>query len=150
MLGLQHGLQLCALQQVALQLGDHLPDLLQQLRGRGMVGQGLQGERAMFFHLREMRIQTGHHRRGGVSSTFYHPSHQIPEVAEGVSGQLHDALREAAFVADEAGEDGGQTMASAVQHHRGGGPLHRHLGAAAVGSVAGEEQERVIRKLSGS
>lgn len=32
-LGLQHGLQLCALQQVALELSDHLPDLLQQLRG---------------------------------------------------------------------------------------------------------------------
>lgn len=53
-------------------------------------------------------------------------------------------------MADEAGEDGGQAMASAVQHHRGGDPLHRHLGAAAVGSVAAEEHERVIDSNSWS
>lgn len=50
-LRLQHGLQLGALQQVALQLRHHLSDLLQQLSGGGVVGHGLQGEGAVFFYL---------------------------------------------------------------------------------------------------
>lgn len=51
-LRLQHGLQLGALQQVALQLRHHLSDLLQQFRRGRVVGHGLQGEGSVFFHLR--------------------------------------------------------------------------------------------------
>lgn len=41
-------------------------------------------------------------------------THQVTEVAQGVPGQLHYALSETAVVADEAGEDGGQTVAGSV------------------------------------
>lgn len=78
-----------------------------------------------------------------VFSTFA-LSHQTPKVAQGVSSQLYDALREAAVVADEAGEDGGQTVASSVQHHRGGDSFYRHLGAAAICGMANEEHQSVL------
>lgn len=58
-------------------------------------------------------------------------THQVAEVASRVSGQLHDALREPALVADEAGEDCGQPGPSPVQHDGGGGSLDRDIGAAA-------------------
>lgn len=43
-------------------------------------------------------------------------------------------------MADEAGEDGGQTMASPVQHHSGGGSFYCHLGAAAICKMTNEKQ----------
>lgn len=79
----------------------------------------------------------------GVFSTF--PlSHQIPKVAQGISSQLYDALCEAAVVADQAGEDGGQTVASSVQHHSSGDSFYRHLGAAAICNVANEEHSEGV------
>lgn len=51
-------------------------------------------------------------------------THQIAEVAERVSGQLHNALREPAFMADEASDDGGQSVPGPVQHDGGRGSLH--------------------------
>lgn len=58
-------------------------------------------------------------------------THQVAEVAERVPGQLHDALREPALVADEAGDDGGQSVSGPVQHDGGGGSPHSDFGAAA-------------------
>ena len=50
-LRLKHALQLSALQQVALQLGHHGPDLLEQLCGGRVTGHGLQREGAVLFDL---------------------------------------------------------------------------------------------------
>lgn len=58
-------------------------------------------------------------------------THQVTKVAQRVPGQLHEALCEAAVVADEAGEDGGQAVAGSVQHNSGGSP-HCCLGTAAL------------------
>lgn len=66
-------------------------------------------------------------------------AHQVTEVAQGVPGQLYDALCEAALMADEAGEDGGQAIARSVQHNSGGGSLHCYLGAAALCRATGEK-----------
>lgn len=55
----------------------------------------------------------------GMSGT-----HQIAKVALRVSGQLHDALREPPFMADEASDDGGQSVPGPVQHDGCGGSLH--------------------------
>ena len=54
-----------------------------------------------------------------------------------VPGQLHDALGEAAVVADESGEHGGQTAARSVQHHGGGGFPDGCFGAAALCDAPG-------------
>lgn len=149
MLRLQHGLQLDALQQVALQLRHHLSDLLQQLSGGGVVGHGLHGEGAVFFYLSAHKyrhlvllpaliLQLWPQRGGGLGS------HQVAKVAEGVSGQLHDALREAALVADEAGDDGGQAVPGPVQHDGGGGSPHRDFGAAALREATGEKYSSLV------
>lgn len=97
----------------------------------------------MFFYLRARGQQFSVDTTDGVFSTFTLP-HQIPKVAEGISGQLYDALCEAAVMTDEAGEDSGQTMASSVQHHGSGDSLYCHLGAAAVCNVANEEHSECV------
>lgn len=97
----------------------------------------------MFFYLRARGQQFSVDATDGVFSTFTLP-HQIPKVAEGISGQLYDALCEAAVMTDEAGEDSGQTMASSVQHHGSGDSLYCHLGAAAVCNVANEEHSECV------
>ena len=56
-------------------------------------------------------------------------THQVTKIGQRVPSHLHDALRETAVVADEAGEDGGQAVAGSVQHNCSGGSLY--LGAAA-------------------
>lgn len=56
-------------------------------------------------------------------------THQVAEVAERVPGQLHDALREPPLVADEAGDDCGQSVPGPVQHDGGGGSPHSDFGA---------------------
>lgn len=66
-------------------------------------------------------------------------AHQVPKVAQGVPGQLYNALGEAALMADEAGEDGGQAMAGSVQYNIGGGSPHCYLGAAAVCRATGKK-----------
>lgn len=53
-------------------------------------------------------------------------------------------------MADEAGEDGGQTMASPVQDHSRGGSLYRRLGAAAICNGANEEERsELLGEFSG-
>lgn len=64
-------------------------------------------------------------------------THQVTKIAQRVPGYLHDALREAAVMADEAGEDSGQAVAGSVQHNRSGGSLH--LGAATLCRVTGKK-----------
>lgn len=71
-------------------------------------------------------------------------SHQVAKVAEGVPGQLHDALREAALVADKAGDDGGQAVPGPVQHDGGGGSPHRDFGAAALWEATGENIQALV------
>lgn len=66
-------------------------------------------------------------------------THQVTEVAQRVSGHLYDALCEAALVADEAGEDGGQAVAGSVQHNSGGGSLYCYLWAAAPCRATGKK-----------
>lgn len=51
-------------------------------------------------------------------------THQITKVAQRIPGELYDSLCEAAVVADEAAEDGGQARARSVQYDRGGRSLH--------------------------
>lgn len=138
-LRLQHGLQLGALQQVALQLRHHLPDLLQQLGGGGVVGHGLQGEGAVFFYLSAQKYRHLVLLPVPIWQLWPVESHQVAKVAEGVPGQLHDALREAALVADEAGDDGGQAVPGPVQHDGGGGSPHHDFGAAALREATGEK-----------
>lgn len=59
-------------------------------------------------------------------------THQVAEVAERVSGQLHDSLRQPPLVADEAGDDGGQSVPGPVQHDGSRGSSHSDFGAAAL------------------
>ena len=66
-------------------------------------------------------------------------THQVPKVAQRVPGQLYDALCEAAVMADEAGEDGGQAVAGSVQHNGGGGSPDCNLGAAALCRATGKK-----------
>lgn len=73
-------------------------------------------------------------------------THQVAEVAQRVPGQLHDALREAPVVADEAGEDRGQAVAGSVQHHSGGS-LHCYLGDTTLRGATGKNDKvRLLNK----
>lgn len=119
-----------------------------------MVRHGLQGECTMLFYLNAKNVNVKlnpvcilqvwlivlpreiQNRRGSFS---FWRAHQVTEVAQGVPGQLYDALCEAALMADEAGEDGGQAIARSVQHNSGGGSLHCYLGAAALCRATGEK-----------
>lgn len=95
------------------------------------------------YEVKRLAIKTA----DGVLSAF-DVTHQAPKVAEGISSQLDDALCESVVVADEAGEDSGQTVASAVQHHGSGDSFHRHLGAAAMSNVANEEHSECVIDLT--
>lgn len=66
-------------------------------------------------------------------------THQVTKVAQRVPGQLYDTLCEAAVMADEASEDGGQAIAGSVQHNSGGGSPYWYLGAAAPCRATGKK-----------
>ncbi len=70
---------------------------------------------------------------------FIQCSYQIAKVAQGVPGQLYDALCEAAVMADETGENSGQAIAGSVQHNGGRGSPYWCLGAAAVCRATGKK-----------
>lgn len=63
-------------------------------------------------------------------------THQIPKVAERVPGELYNALRETALMADESSEDSGQAVASPVQHYGGGGSSYGCFRAATLCKAA--------------
>lgn len=74
-------------------------------------------------------------------------TYQVTKVAQGVPGQLHDALCETSVMADESGEDGGQAIASSVQHDSGGSSPYCCFRAATPCNPTGSKNTECLYSL---